>query len=72
MTNEREFSDEELVAFLDGEVEFCCFEELNRTLRVSPEIVKRLDGLCFDKAGLCLGFTALALAKMRERMPQYT
>ena len=56
---DRHFSDEELVAFLDGEEDFASFDAIYDALGQDPELVKRLDALKLDMDALKDSFALL-------------
>lgn len=56
---DRHFSDEELVAFLDGEKDFAPIEAIEDALTRDPELVKRLDALRLDMSALKESFDLL-------------
>ena len=57
---DRHFSDEELVAFLDGEDDFAPVAAIKAALAQDPSLVKRLDALRLDKAALAESFDLLS------------
>ena len=59
MTDRQTFTDEQLVAYLDGEVEFTPADEITAALAVDPELANRLAALDFNKDALQSGFSAL-------------
>ena len=59
MTERQTFTDEQLVAYLDGEVEFTPADEITAALAVDPELANRLAALDFNKDALQSGFSAL-------------
>ena len=59
MSDPRTFSDEELTAYLDGEVEPAARTEIERALAQNAQLRARLDALSLDKAPLQEGLDAL-------------
>ena len=59
MSDPRTFSDEELTAYLDGEVESAARAEIERALTQDAQLRARLDALSLDKAPLQEGLDAL-------------
>lgn len=55
----REFSDEELTAYLDGEHEFTPVAEIESALRSDTRLKVRLDGMRIDRDALRLSFDAM-------------
>lgn len=66
---QRYFSDEELVAFLDGEDEFAPVEEITKALETDDELAKRLEALRIDTDKIAKSFGALKMGKMPELPP---
>lgn len=66
---QRYFSDEELVAFLDGEDEFAPVEEITKALETDAELAKRLEALRIDTDKIAKSFGALKIGKMPELPP---
>lgn len=66
---QRYFSDEELVAFLDGEDEFAPVEEITKALETDAELAKRLEALRIDTDKIAKSFGALKMGKMPELPP---
>lgn len=66
---QRYFSDEELVAFLDGEDEFAPVEEITKALETDAELAKRLEALRIDTDKIAKNFGALKMGKMPELPP---
>lgn len=66
---QRYFSDEELVAFLDGEDEFAPVEEITKALETDAELTKRLEALRIDTDKIAKSFGALKMGKMPELPP---
>lgn len=66
---QRYFSDEELVAFLDGEDEFAPVEEITKALETDAELAKRLETLRIDTDEIAKSFGALKMGKMPELPP---
>ncbi len=52
MSDHRDFSDEELTAYLDGEADAAPRAEMERALAQDPQLRARLDALSLDKARL--------------------
>ncbi|GFE50223.1 membrane protein [Roseobacter cerasinus] len=77
--HDREFSDAELVAFLDGEAEFAPVAEITAALARDPALQQRLDALAIDRAALRRSFAMvepepgvmpdLAIAPVGARAP---
>lgn len=61
MTQQTYYSDEELVAFLDGETEFAPVEEIAAALEADPSLADRLAALRVDTEAIKKGFAPLAL-----------
>ena len=59
MTERQTFTDEELVAYLDGEVEFTPADEITAALANDPELANRLAALDFNKDALQSDFAAM-------------
>lgn len=59
MTERQTFTDEQLVAYLDGEVEFTPADEITAALAHDAELAERLAALDFDKGALQSGFDAM-------------
>ncbi len=59
MSNNREFSDEELTAFLDGESGHARVGELARAIKNDPNLQARLDNLNLNKAEVNAAFEPL-------------
>ena len=53
-----DFSDEELVAYLDGESEYAPIDEIESALQSDPALAKRLDALRVDTDLISEGFSA--------------
>ena len=69
MTNTY-FSDEELVAYLDGEAEFAPIDEIERALKTDVALAKRLDNLRIDTREVAESFQGLIdSAKKPPEMP---
>ncbi|MCP5083965.1 MAG: hypothetical protein GY948_19935 [Alphaproteobacteria bacterium] len=60
MMQERYFSDEELVAYLDGENDFAPVDEIAAALKTDIALAKRLEGLRVNTAAIAESFKALA------------
>jgi len=58
---DRYFSDEELVAFLDGEDDFAPTEEITYALKHNADLARRLDALRVDTNLIAEGFKELAV-----------
>ncbi len=56
----RYFSDEELVAYLDGEKDFAPIEEIAAALKTDIALAKRLEGLRVDTGAIAESFAGLA------------
>ncbi len=65
MSEQRDFSDEELTAFLDGEGDLAPLAEIERALAQDPQLRARLDALSLDKERL-----GEALAPLLESAPE--
>lgn len=62
----RYFSDEELVAYLDGESEHANIDEITSALKSDVKLNNRIDGLKIDKNELANSFDALKIGKMPD------
>lgn len=58
--HDRYFSDEELVAYLDGEVDFAPIAAIDAARRQDAALQKRIDALEIDRAALAAAFDGLA------------
>lgn len=59
MTERQTFTDEQLVAYLDGEVEFTPADAITAALAQDPELANRLAALDFNKDALRSGFDTM-------------
>uniref|UniRef100_UPI003A5C06AF anti-sigma factor family protein n=1 Tax=Phaeobacter italicus TaxID=481446 RepID=UPI003A5C06AF len=57
--HDRYFTDEELVAYLDGETDFAPVAEITAALAQDPALQARLAALEIDRAALAEGFADL-------------
>lgn len=62
----RYFSDEELVAYLDGESEHTNMDEITSALKSDVKLNNRIDGLRLDTKELANSFDALEIGKMPD------
>ncbi len=58
---DRYFSDEELVAFLDGEDDFTPVDEITERLKTDTTLAKRIDALRLNTDEIAKGFSALKI-----------
>ena len=56
---EKFYSDEELVAYLDGEAEFVSIQEIDLALKQDAALAKRLEQLTIDRKKLNAAFVAI-------------
>jgi len=63
---ERYFSDEELVAYLDGEEDFAPVAEIASAMKTDTKLVKRLDSLRLDTNEIAQSFDAIKMGKMPD------
>lgn len=59
MNKTAEFSDEQLTAYLDGEMDYIPADDIRAALKHDPELQARLDRLSVDKAALATAFNRL-------------
>ena len=57
---DRYFSDEELVAYLDGEADFAPIDEIAAALKTDIALAKRLEGLRVDTRAIAQSFEGMA------------
>ena len=70
MTEDRYFSDEELVAYLDGEVDFAPVDEITAALNNDTALIQRVEALRVDTAMIADSFEALAISdRARPDLP---
>lgn len=62
----RYFSDEELVAFLDGEDDYANVAEITSALKTDANLANRIDELRLDTKQVAKSFEALKIGKMPE------
>ncbi|MEM8811080.1 MAG: hypothetical protein AAGF59_00580 [Pseudomonadota bacterium] len=60
MMSKKQFSDEELVAYLDNEADFAPIEEITAALKTDVALAKRLDTLRVDTRAIAGSFESLA------------
>ncbi|MEP0943903.1 MAG: hypothetical protein ABJH63_00570 [Rhizobiaceae bacterium] len=70
MTEKQTFTDEQLVAYLDGEVEFTPAADITTALANDPELANRLAALNFDKDVMKSGFDALLSEQKPPELPK--
>jgi len=71
MSNDRDFSDEELTAFLDGEFEHVRVRELRQAMKNDPDLQVRFDTLNVNKSEINAAFdTLLEKAPVMPVMPE--
>lgn len=63
---ERYFSDEELVAYLDGEEDHAPVAEIVSAMKTDTKLVKRLDSLRLDTSEIAESFGAIKMGEMPE------
>ncbi|MEM7300034.1 MAG: hypothetical protein AAF468_03035 [Pseudomonadota bacterium] len=59
MSNAQKFSDEQLVAYLDGESDHAPIEEINEALKTDAALHARLDQITFDQDALTASLKSL-------------
>lgn len=59
MSDNRNFTNEELVAYLDGEQEFAPIHEIEQALKSDPALQARIDALSVDKQKISSAFDGL-------------
>ena len=69
MTERQTFTDEQLVAYLDGEVEHTPADEITAALANDPELANRLAALDFNKDALRSGFDTLLTQQQPPVLP---
>ena len=70
MTERQTFTDEELVAYLDGEVEFTPADAITAALANDPVLAQRLADLDVNKDALRSGFDLMLDEKQSPALPQ--
>ncbi len=61
MSQEKQFSDEELIAYLDGETDFAPVVEIDAALKKNAALAVRLTALRVDRAAIARSFSGLAV-----------
>lgn len=69
MNTKPEFSDEELTAYLDGEVEYINVDAINKALANDPQLRRRIDDLTIDKPEIQSAFNDLLVAAPPVKIP---
>ena len=57
--DKKTYSDEELVAYLDGEADFAPIEEIDLAIKQDAQLAARIDALRFDTDAIKDGFSGL-------------
>lgn len=71
MIQDRYFSDEELVAFLDGEDDFAPVDEITESLKTDSTLARRIDALRLDKDEIVQSFSTLKIGTP-PKLPEQT